>query len=127
MNHQEAVVRSFILPQRRERYLGFLSNKKGRAKFISALAHFKAFDPKWVIKIPPDQKRPLSVAKLLFSKGASPKGWVISENRDLDAQEIELEVALRATIGYGMGTIISCIPGKLAYFEDEDYRFILQR
>jgi hypothetical protein len=40
---------------------------------------------------------------------------------------MDLEMALKTTIGYGMGTIISCIPGKLAYFEDEEQRYILQR
>lgn len=127
MNHEEATVRAFILPQRRERYLGFLSNQRRRAKFTSELAHFKALDPRYVVKIPPNQQNASSLAKLLTSKGASSRCWVISENSKLDAQEMELEAALRETIGYGMGTIISCIPGKLAYFEDEEDRYILQR
>jgi hypothetical protein len=40
---------------------------------------------------------------------------------------MDLEAALKETIGYQMGTFISCVLGKLAYFEDEDDRFILQR
>jgi hypothetical protein len=59
--------------------------------------------------------------------GAGPKCWIISEWDKLDAREMDLETALRETIGYGMGTIISCIPGKLAYFEDEQDRYILRR
>jgi hypothetical protein len=39
---------------------------------------------------------------------------------------MDLEAALQATIGYLMGTFISCMPGKLAYFEDEDSRGILR-
>jgi hypothetical protein len=38
-----------------------------------------------------------------------------------------LEIALKETVGRQMGTFISCIPGKLAYFEDEDGRYILER
>jgi hypothetical protein len=38
-----------------------------------------------------------------------------------------LDQALKATVGNGIGTILSCIPGKLAYFEDEEERFILHR
>jgi hypothetical protein len=30
-------------------------------------------------------------------------------------------------IGYGMGTIICCIPGKLAFVESEEGRFILEK
>jgi hypothetical protein len=33
---------------------------------------------------------------------------------------MELEKALAEIIGQGMGTFISCIPGKLGYFEGED-------
>jgi hypothetical protein len=50
-----------------------------------------------------------------------------SENSELDGKEIDLQTALKETIGYQMGTFISCIPGKLAYFEDEDGRYILER
>jgi hypothetical protein len=40
-----------------------------------------------------------------------------------------LHQALQETIGQGYGTLISCIPGKLAYFEGEEvnHRFILKR
>ncbi len=40
---------------------------------------------------------------------------------------MELEVALNETVGYQMGTLISCVPGRLAYFENEDGRWILER
>jgi hypothetical protein len=65
--------------------------------------------------------------KLLVGKGAGIKCWVISENADLDGSEIDLEIALKETVGRQMGTFISCIPGKLDYFEDEDGRYILER
>jgi hypothetical protein len=70
---------------------------------------------------------PSSLQKLLVEKGAGAKCWVISENSELDGKEIDLQTALKETIGYQMGTFISCIPGKLAYFEDEDGRYILER
>jgi hypothetical protein len=127
MNHEEAVIKAFILPQRQQRYLEFLSNQKKRGKFTSDLAHFKALDSRYIVSIPPNQTNLASLTKLLTSRGAGSKCWVISENSELDAQEMELFTALRQTIGYGMGTIISCIPGKLAYFEDEEARYILQR
>src|SRR5258707_9757228 len=46
-------------------------------------------------------------------RGAGPSCWVISENSDLDGKEADLLLARKETIGYQMGTIISCIPGKL--------------
>jgi hypothetical protein len=127
MNHEEATVRAFIQPTKRERYLAFLSNKKGRAKFILELTHFKSLNPKYIVPLLPSHQNPPSMGKILAAKDAGPKCWVISEDPQLDGQEMELDAALRDTIGPGIGAIISCIPGKLAYFEDEDFRCILQR
>jgi hypothetical protein len=126
MNHEEGAVK-FIDPRRQERYLGFLSNPKRREKFLGELAHCKALDPKWVVAIMPNQQNPSSIANLLVSRGAPANCWIISENSTLDAQEMELVKALEETIGQDMGTFLSCIPGKLAYFENEDGRCILQR
>jgi hypothetical protein len=127
MNHEEATVRAFVIPNRQERYLTFLSNPKRRAKFIAELAHFKALNFTYAKIIPAVQQNATSVAKLLTSKGAGRMCWVISEDSILDARQMDLETALQATIGRGMGTIISCVPGRLAYFEDEDGRYILER
>jgi hypothetical protein len=127
MVHEEAVVRAFILPSKRDRYLEFLASPKRRAKFIAELAHFKHLNPKFALSIPGSQTNPVSLHKLLVAKGAGLKCWVISENSELDGREVDLEAALKETIGRQMGTFISCVPGKLAYFEDEDGRFILQR
>jgi hypothetical protein len=127
MNHEEAVVGAFIIPVRRERYLEFLKSPKNRKKFINVLAHFKHLDPKFAKSISGNQGNPSALLKLLLGKGAGVKCWVISENAELDGKEIDLQTALAETVGRQMGTFISCVPGKLAYFEDEDGRFILER
>jgi hypothetical protein len=127
MNHEQAVVRAFLLPVRQERYLEFLKTPKNRKKFIAVLAHFKHLDPKFATSISGSQSRSSEIVKLLVKKGSGDKCWVISENAELDAREIDLKTALQETVGRQMGTFISCIPGKLAYFEDEDGRYILER
>jgi len=42
---------------------------------------------------------------------------------------MSLSDALLETVGMGAGTFISCVPGKLGYFELEDLseRYILER
>jgi hypothetical protein len=127
MNHEEALVNAFILPTRRERYLECLTKPKKRVRFRAELAHFKALNPKFVVNIAPNQQHLSSIIRLLTAKGAGTKCWVISEFGEMDGRELDLEMALKETIGAGMGTFISCIPGKLAYFEDEDGRCILER
>lgn len=39
---------------------------------------------------------------------------------DRDATEMDLNGALETVVRSGCGTIISCIPGELAFFEDEE-------
>ena len=127
MNHEEALVKAFILPVRQERYLDFLKSPKKRAKFLAQFAHFKHLNPKFVVRIPGIQQNPISLLKLLTGKGAGPSCWVMSEDSALDGKEMDLEDALIEIIGRQMGTFLSCIPGRLAFFEDEDGRYILER
>jgi len=65
--------------------------------------------------------------RILKSKGAPDICYAISEDNELDGREIPLEEALKFIHGSGIGTLLSCLPGKLAYFEDEDERWILER
>lgn len=127
INHEEALIKAFIDPRRTERYLEFVASPKRRTKLIKELAHFKALNPKFMVSIPASQRNPSALANLLKQKGAGPRCWVISENSKLDGQEMDLALALKETVGYQMGTFISCVPGRLAYFEDEDGRCILER
>jgi hypothetical protein len=45
----------------------------------------------------------------------------------MDGREIELKEILAHVGGRGIGTILCCIPGKLAFVESEDGRFILEK
>jgi hypothetical protein len=126
MNHEESVVT--ILPsQCRERYLEIVRDPKKRRKLINELAHFKKLSPQFIVPIAPNQQHAPQLMHLLRSKGAPAKWWVISEDRNLDSREIDLQEALKEVVGSQMGTILSCIPGKLAYFEDEDGRCLLEK
>jgi hypothetical protein len=45
-----------------------------------------------------------------------------------DGVDMDLLTALKQIVGYGTGTVLSCVPGKLAYFEGEiRERFLLVR
>jgi hypothetical protein len=134
MNHplvpqEEATVRAFIVRARRERFLELLPNPKTRQKITDSLAHPHPawFDSRFVKAIPPSQSSASSISNLLRAKGAGPTCWAISEDKRFDAREIELESVLPEVVGYGMGTILCCIPGKLAFVESEDGRFILEK
>jgi hypothetical protein len=127
INHEEAIVQAFIIPVRQERYLGFLKTPKNRKKFIDQLAHFRHLNLEFAVALRGNQSSTSGINDLLRAKGAGAKCWVMSENSELDGKELELQTALKETVGRQIGTFISSIPGKLAYFEDEDGRWLLER
>jgi hypothetical protein len=124
---QVETIRAFLIPQKRERYVEAVSNEKRRRKFIAKLSHFGDFDPRWIVPITPSTQYPDGIRSMLTKRGAQETCRAISELRKLDRQEIALEDALEQIIGNGMGTILCCVPGRLAYFESEETRFILER
>ena len=127
--HEEAAVRAFIVKDRRDRFLELLPNPKQRHKITESLAHpnLAWFDSRCVRPIPPAHSGAAAIAKLLRTKGAGKSCWVISEDRRFDGRELELDSVLSELVGYGMGTIVSCIAGKLAFVESENGRFILEK
>jgi len=118
--------RTFIKENKRERYLTLLSSDRGRVKVIASLSHTNDFDKKWIMKILPSQQSVEGILALLRSKGAPLRCLVTSEWQQLDRKELDLETALAEVVGSQMGSLLTCIPKKLAYFENEDIRFILE-
>jgi hypothetical protein len=126
---ERAVIESFIQQPKRRRWLELMESDKGRKKLRSTLAHFTDFDPATVVAIPPNQQRPTFIHRLLTDSGAPTFCSLVSANADWDGLDMDSDVALKKIVGYGVGTIVSCIPGTLAYFEGEEPkdRFILRR
>ena len=126
--HEEQLIKGFVEPSRHERFIEFLASPRKRSKFTQELAHRKTrfLNSKTLMPIPAKQQDPTSIFSLLQQLGAPSKCYVVSEG-PLDGQEIGLLDALDEVVGRGMGTILSCVPGRLAYFESEDERYILRR
>jgi hypothetical protein len=120
-------IRAFVAATKRERYIGFVSNEKRRKEFVRDLAHFGDFDLRWIIRIAPSSQKPEDIHTILKAHGAPELCHAISEFMELDGKELRLIDALKRIVGYQMGTILCCLPGRLAYFENEDSRFILER
>jgi len=126
--HEEGFVRSFIEKSKQERTAMLLSTPKRRIKFLKSLAHFRDLDVRHAKVVPPTVAHTVDEwLRLLRSKGAPERCWVISEDLSRDGKEDDLEHALKETIGGGMGTALSCIPGRLGYFEDEEEQRLLER
>ena len=127
--HEEAFARNFIAPEKRARYLSLLQSKRGRNKLLNGLNHCHDLDPRFARLIPSNQDSERSIENLLRRKGAPDNCHVMADNADIDNREMSLKDALSKTVAMDAGTLISCIPGRLAYFEMEgfDGRYILER
>lgn len=127
--HAFALIRAFVVQDRRERYLALLGSARGRAKLRAALAHFRDLDPRFARSLPPPDQTPARIAALLRARGAPDECVLLAEDEALDGERRALDEALRDVIGSGMGAFVSCIPGRLAYYEGEDAgeRWLLER
>lgn len=124
---EEQLVRAFVAPHKRERLLKLLASPKGRKKLLHQLHHFHDLDPRLAHRIAPSEQRTHNIHRLLKAKGA-PDTCHVMGGEDHDGRALDLRDALEEVVGSNVGTFISCIPGKLAYFEgeNESERYILE-
>lgn len=127
MQNEHSLVAAFIQRNKRNRYREMLSDPHLRGKFTKHLAHFRDFDPSYRVAIPSNKLFIDNIAVELKKRQCPHTVFVISEDSDLDQKELPLMDALAEIVGRGIGTVLSCIPGRLAFVETEDERFILER
>jgi hypothetical protein len=127
--HEAGFVNSFMVRERRARALELLSSPAKRIKLLDRLDHRPDLDVRYCEAIPPASDSPADIDRLLRGYGAPDKAYVLSSSRTLDGKVLGLRGALDEIVGHGMGSVISCIPGQLAYYEGESAgdRCILRR
>jgi hypothetical protein len=119
-NHENLLVNTFISNKQKQRLSSLLKSKKGRQKIKALLPHSLEFDSKFIYKIPDNKQTAENIYDLLVSKNAPDTCYLISEHTSFDGKMMQLKEALNKIVGSGVATIISCIPGELAYYEGED-------
>jgi hypothetical protein len=127
--HEEALVTSFVIKSRHHRLLYVLKNRKRRREALKFLAHFDGLDPRWAHRIPAANQTAELIAQILRRKGAPEICYAISQDPEIDGRFINISEVLDIIVGYGVGTLLSCIPGRLGYFEGEaaGERFVLEK
>lgn len=133
-DYEFRIVKSFIQKERQDRLLYELGAATKRNDAIYRFCHRYAllFIPKYMIEIPKPNSIHTEIYKLLKAYGANENCYVISSDSQIDGQSMPLIDALQRAVGFGMPSIISCIPDKLIYFEAEQEdgpppRFILKK
>ncbi len=123
MTHEEGLIRSFVDSRRQERYLEFISDPKKRMKFLRELGHFRHLHPSYATAL---HVNTVGLAALLRQRHFPDVCWVVSEDSKIDGHEMLVSDAL-AELGRDMGTFLSFVPGRFAYFENEDGKWMLER
>ena len=119
MNEEATLISTFVNPTKRKHLIEILANPKRRHRATATLAHFLDFDATAVVPLESAAPTPAAIESALRSRGAGEHCHVISENRAIDGKHLSLKLALEKVVGQGKGTLLSCVPGELAYYEGE--------
>ena len=92
-----------------------------RGRFLGRFNHdaLKYLDSRFVVPIEPPNSDPSVIRQVLVRMGAPDTCCAISSADAIDDRILPLSEALAVAVGFGMPTILSCVPGRLAYLETE--------
>jgi hypothetical protein len=115
MDHEEAFVSVFVVPEKRARYLEFLRKPKRRWEMLNRLNHFFDFIP----HLATPAVRNANLADELRRRGAGDTAYVIGGSDGFDGRELTLDEAVMEAMTACNGVVISCVPGRLALYLQE--------
>lgn len=129
--YEVEIVKAFFNKHYQERIMYELASKEKRKNALDRLCHTyeSVLNSSYMKKIDcSDYEEVLNKMKL---HGATQACYVISYNKIVDGMYMKLDEALKIIVGYGMPSLVICIPNKLAYFEAEQVsgappRYILE-
>lgn len=123
---EEIFVKTFIVADKRERYLTFLASEKKRRKFMARLYHVLETVPSRTAHIASRDNFAEKVGRTLRQKGAGKMCYVISPEEEWDGQEMPLGEMLEEVLRLDSVAILCCLPGKLAYYKAESEAYLLE-
>ncbi|MDP1830448.1 MAG: hypothetical protein Q8K67_00170 [Geothrix sp.] len=120
MDHEAAFAKAFLTSEKRARFIQFLADPKRRKEMLERLNGDLPYMPGFATVLPSEQDFPGELEKLLKAKGAGPTCHVIACGlKKADGRELPLREALHLICMHESGAILSCIPGRLAYYKPE--------
>lgn len=113
---------------RRESWGSVLTSARGREKLIAEIDYACECSTEGVSEVPKDWSQDQLVQELT-RLGAPADCRVYSRDPDMCGLELPLTKAVKITFGGCQNSMVSCVPGTLAYFESEEKgrRYIMQR
>jgi len=112
-------VKAFLRSEKQARWAQFLASAKRRHEILGRLNQDLPYQSALGTPVPSHQDYPVELEKLLKAKGAGPTCHVMVAGLKLDGRDLPLAEALQAICLHGSGAILSCLPGRLAYYRPE--------
>jgi hypothetical protein len=123
MNDHERGFLEFLAEPSRRRIKTLLELGERRRRDVrSQLDHAVHLDPRFSQHLTGSDAFSAPVEIKLRKLGAPAACYVLAADSRLDAREMPLREALDAIIGMGNGAFVSCIPGRLGFYEYEDMK-----
>ena len=95
--HEQAMVKAFIVTQKQQRWLDLLAKPKRRNDILRTLPHLKDLDERFLLRVPVPQSASV-ILKMLQHRGAPEQCYVVSESAGLDARTLPLKEALESRV-----------------------------
>lgn len=130
MNDHERGFLTFLAEPSKRRMETLLERGDKRRRDVRSLLHHSVrLDPRFAHHLTGSDAFSAPVEAMLRERGAPSNCYVVAASRDLDGREMPLGEALEAVIGMGDGAFVSCIPGRLGFYEYEGPRssYLLSR
>ena len=113
------VIERFVIKTKKDRYLTFIKNDKTREKFVSELHHMNFLQQDLFDKVVANEFD--VIKERIKSLGTLKDCYLISDNPRLDKKRLDIDSALRETIGADSGTLIVFGDAEILYSEAEGF------
>ncbi len=114
MDPEAAFVRAFLPKEKWARYLQLLPNRHRRGEVLVSLNRTLEVLPGCAREVPEEEDFPEALEMMLLAHGAPPTCHVVASGLRLDGREVPLGEALHATCLHPFGSLLLCLPGRLA-------------
>ncbi|HWL51090.1 MAG TPA: hypothetical protein VNQ90_01550 [Chthoniobacteraceae bacterium] len=117
IDHGGTFIRSFVVKERRDRLI--FEHSKGL--LLGRFCHEaeSLLDRRYARRYTEPVRGWRQIAEILRAAGAGRRCVALSHCAEIDGRILDLEEALSKAVGYGLPSIISSLPGELAYLETE--------
>ena len=120
MNDHESGFLQFLVEPNRRRLKELLEMGEKRRNYLrSRLHHSVRLDPRYSQQLNGQDVSANALAPLLRKYGAPSDCYIFGSHEELDGRTMPLHDALDEVISIGAGTFISCVPGRLGFFQYE--------